>query len=326
MSSRRISRNFGKEARRDVRRTVGSVKQRKSRHRRLARIFLKIAGVELKCLRDCGAEVSVIDNEVLIPNPKNLGYLLSTEGIAPQHEYLDRIRAWPQPTTRGQLRAFLVYSLCFQCFLLVLLNMMSALNRPSQFSMDKGFVILAMELPLSFTPLLETMDLEEYICKSVSQSGAFLSESHKHWGWTDRESLAVKESVKKLSRFLWGWEFTAVTDHETLIGLFKKKEFPTKRQEKKALAWFLCFGQVSLVSDRQCARVILAYQQAQETFSERPWSSRSLGCSFVESCAVNVKISSQPRHVFLPYGDSIQSPPPPKGDQEAGLLFQSKGL
>ena len=34
----------------------------------------------------------------------------------------------------------------------------------------------------------------------------------------------------------WGRSFTIVTDHEHLLGLFQKKEFATKRQEKKELS------------------------------------------------------------------------------------------
>jgi hypothetical protein len=63
-----------------------------------------------------------------------------------------------------------------------------------------------------------------------------MTESRNVWGATDRELLAVKQVVKKLSRFLWDRSFTVVTDHEHLLGLFQKKEFATKRQEKMVLS------------------------------------------------------------------------------------------
>jgi len=72
--------------------------------------------------------------------------------------------------------------------------------------------------------------------KPVLCVSALMTESQKVWGATDRELLAVKQVVKKLSRFLWGRSFTVVTDHEPLLGLFQKKEFDTKRQEKMVLS------------------------------------------------------------------------------------------
>jgi hypothetical protein len=63
-----------------------------------------------------------------------------------------------------------------------------------------------------------------------------MKESQKVWGGTETELLAVKQVVNKLFRFLWGGSFTVVTDHESLLGLFQKKEFATKRQEKVVLS------------------------------------------------------------------------------------------
>ena len=61
--------------------------------------------------------------------------------------------------------------------------------------------------------------------KPVWCVSASMTESQKVWGATDRELLAVKQVVKKLSRFLWGRSFTVVADHEPLLDLFQKKEF-----------------------------------------------------------------------------------------------------
>ena len=72
--------------------------------------------------------------------------------------------------------------------------------------------------------------------KPVRCVSASMTESQKVWGATDRELLAVKEVVKKLTRFLWGRSFIDVTEHEPLLGLFQKKEFRTKRQEKMVLS------------------------------------------------------------------------------------------
>ena len=72
--------------------------------------------------------------------------------------------------------------------------------------------------------------------KPVWCVSASMTESQKVWGATDRELLAVKQVVKKLSRFLWGRSFTFVIDHEPLLALFQKKEFATERREEMVLS------------------------------------------------------------------------------------------
>jgi len=90
---------------------------------------------------------------------KYFGYQVSTVGIAPQYEYLNRIRAWPKPESRDELRAYLGLFPFLSMFLLApfqsfvhckiclerrgvcrigLPNIMSVLKHQSHFSMDKS--------------------------------------------------------------------------------------------------------------------------------------------------------------------------------------------
>ena len=52
---------------------------------------------------------------------------------------------------------------------------------------------------------------------------ASLIESRKLWGSTDRELLAVRDCMKKITRFLWGRKFVVVTYHEPLLGLKEER-------------------------------------------------------------------------------------------------------
>jgi len=97
-----------------------------------------------------------------------LGYLISTEGIAPHYEYLVIIRAWTKHAKRDRLRAFLgllSFLSMFSFFAFQVLRSLQSLwsqkramdewspeydecfEGVSQFSMDKSF-LSSMKFPL----------------------------------------------------------------------------------------------------------------------------------------------------------------------------------
>jgi len=76
---------------------------------------------------------------------KEVEYQVSTVGIAPQYEYLDRIRAWPKPKSRDAFRPYLCLFPFLSMFLLV------PLQSFVHSSMDKNYFTLTTRLPLKFT-------------------------------------------------------------------------------------------------------------------------------------------------------------------------------
>jgi len=74
---------------------------------------------------------------------KYLGYRVSTVGIAPQYEYLDRIRAWRKPKSRDELRAYLglfpflsMFSPCTSSVLRPLENLLGKIRSVSDWSSE----------------------------------------------------------------------------------------------------------------------------------------------------------------------------------------------
>ena len=183
-----------------------------------------------------------------------LGYQVSTVGIAPQYEYLYHIRAWPRPKSRDELRAYLglfpflsVFSPCTSTVLSPLQNLLGKKRSVSDWSSkhDECFVASKLlfdgEVHFEDKAAIEVKsDARAYgLGRALIQNhkpvwcvSASMTESQKVCGATDRELLAVKEVIKKLSRFLWGRSFTAVTDHEPVLGLFQKKNLLLKYRRR----------------------------------------------------------------------------------------------
>ena len=189
-----------------------------------------------------------------------LGYQVSTFRIAAQYDYLDRILAWPKPKYRDELRAYLglfpflsMFSTCTSSVLRPFQNFLGKKRSMLDWSSEHDDCFEASKLLFDGQELVNFDDMgtievhtnasayglggvliqndKPVLCVSAS-----MTESQKVWSATDRELLAVKHVVKKLYRFFWGRSFIVVTDHEPLLGLFQKKEFATKRQEKVVLS------------------------------------------------------------------------------------------
>jgi hypothetical protein len=123
---------------------------------------------------------------------KYLGHQVSTLGIAPQYEYLDRIRVWTKPQSRNELRAYLrlfsflsMFSPCTCSVLRPLQNlvgkkeiglpkMISVLKPHSYSSMDKSHFTSTSRPRLKFTLMPVLMGLGEFLFRMTNQFGVYL--------------------------------------------------------------------------------------------------------------------------------------------------------
>jgi len=152
---------------------------------------------------------------------KYLGYQVSTVGITPQYEYLHRIRAWPKPKSRDELRAYLglfpflsMFSPCTSSVLCPLQNLFGKKRSMSDWSPEHDECFEASKLLFDGQELLHFDDkatIEVHTDASAYGLGgvliendnpvwcvsASMTESQKLWGATNRELLAVKQVVNK---------------------------------------------------------------------------------------------------------------------------------
>ena len=127
---------------------------------------------------------------------KEVEYQVSTVGIAPQYEYLDRIRAWPKPKSRDELRACLgvfpslsMFSPCTSSVLRPLQSLLGKKRSMSDWSSEHDKCFEASKLlfegqelvhsddiwlPLKCTLMPVLMDLGEFLFRMTNQFGVYL--------------------------------------------------------------------------------------------------------------------------------------------------------
>ena len=177
-----------------------------------------------------------------------LGFLINAEGISPVKSKLEPIMKLPRPQNVTQLKSFLGMINYYHRHLPNLADNLEPLHR----LLRKGYTWKwgdaqeasfkkAKDL-LCSSGLLMHFDLSKEICVSCDASpyglGAVLSHqleggiekpiayasrtlapAERNYCQLEKEGLALVYAVKKFHQYLYGYKFTAITDHKPLLGL-----------------------------------------------------------------------------------------------------------
>ena len=221
----------------------GSTREEHDKTLRLVLSKLQSAGLKLK-LDKC---------HIGVPSVTYLGYKLDKEGIHPTEEKVKAISEAPAPTNITQLRAYLGLLNFYRRFLPKAATLLEPLNRllkantpwswgveqDSAFKKSKE-ILLNSEALVHFDPKLPLVvvadsssygiggvlchlidDVERPIC-FVSRT---LTTTERNYSQLEKEALAMVFALGKFHYYLWGQpNFTVITDHKPLLGIFS----PTK--------------------------------------------------------------------------------------------------
>jgi hypothetical protein len=213
---------------------------------------LTVANIKLKASKCCFAQ-----NEVVY-----LGFNISEAGVAPDPAKILAIVKFELPKNVTDLRSFLGLCNYYRRFIPQYAHLAKPLydlvGKDSPWNMDYKAVKVFQELKtlLTKSPILRLPDFsKKFILQTDASNHAMgavlsqifdgeehpvlylsktLSKSQRNYSTTQKEALAVVWAIKTLRHYLYGREFTVITDHKPLIQFM---EF--KRAEGMLARWAL---------------------------------------------------------------------------------------
>ncbi|XP_031332218.1 uncharacterized protein K02A2.6-like [Photinus pyralis] len=197
-----------------------------------------------------------------------LGFRIDSEGIRPTQEKVKAIWATPEPTCKKELQAFLGLLNFYHTFLKGKADIVEPLHRlldedkpwewtgihkiafesvKSLVTSDSLLVHYNLELPLVMvcdaSPWGVGIVLSHIMPGGVEAPIAFhsqtLSATQRNYAQLDREAFAIIAGIKKFHKYLYGREFTIITDHKPLLGLLGATKPTPERLSPRMLRWIL---------------------------------------------------------------------------------------
>ena len=181
-----------------------------------------------------------------------LGHQITPSGISPTQERVKSVVEAPAPKNKSELKSFLGMITFNAKFLPDLSTMLHPLYRLLKndtrwkWSNDCQEAFTKAKLSVSQAPVLAHYDVTKPIklyCDAspygvgacmmhiingeeqpVAYASRTLSDAEKNYAQVEREALALIFGVKKFNQYLYGRQFTLVTDHRPLCKLFGHKE------------------------------------------------------------------------------------------------------
>ena len=208
-----------------------------------------------------------------------LGYRVGRGNVQPQEDKVAAIREWPQPQTKKQVRSFLGLVGYYQRFIPGYATLASPLNDLTRkalpdrigwteaargaFEMLRGALckeplLVTPDFKLPFTLHTDASDVGLGGVLSQSRNGeehpvTYISRKllphEKNYSTLEKEALAIKWAVTKLTYYLLGHQFTLVTDHAPLKWMATAKD-----TNARVTRWFLSLQPYSFTVEHRPGR------------------------------------------------------------------------
>ena len=177
---------------------------------------------------------------------RTLGYVISNGLIKPDPIKIQMLQNSPTPTTQKELRGFLGLLQCYRDMLPHLAFTAHKLYAPTSSKrefkwtdeleeayraaksmIEKDIMVTTLD---GYDDIIVYTDASKFaICAVITQRGKIvialskvLSNRHRKWSTIEREMFAISWACKKFRVFLHGIKFIVRTDHQPLVGIFKK--------------------------------------------------------------------------------------------------------
>ena len=190
--------------------------------------------------------------EFLKPSITYLGYCIDKDGIHPTEDKVKAINGAPCPQDATELIAWLGLLNYYGRFIKDLSSILHPLNNllqkdvPFQWTQECDIAFNECKLAISGDQVLVHYDVKKPIqlaCdaspygagavishimldgteRPVAFASRTLTKAEKGYAQLEREALSLIFGVKKFHKYLYGWEFTLLTDHRPLQTIFGKK-------------------------------------------------------------------------------------------------------
>ncbi|KAM7286060.1 uncharacterized protein ISCGN_032945 [Ixodes scapularis] len=200
-----------------------------------------------------------------------LRHRIDAAGIHPSQTKTDAIQQAPPPTSRKQLQAFLGLLNFYASFLKGKTEVAEPLHRlldheqewkwtgEHQWAFEKLKKLLSSDAVLvpydPKRPLVLCCDAspvgvgavlahraDDGKKQPIAYASRTLGASERNYAQIDKEGLAVVFGVKRFHQYLAGRDFTVVTDHKPLLGLFNTEKRVPEVLSPRMLRWILLLG------------------------------------------------------------------------------------
>ena len=204
-------------------------------------------------IQDYGFKVCKEKCSFMQDSVEYLGHILDKNGIQMSPKKVKAIAEMPQPKDQKQLRAFLgmvnhygkfmpnLSELCapLNCLLKKAVKWKwtkeceeAVVNIKHKLTSAEALVHFNPSLPIVLAADASSVGIGAVIFhrypdgteKAIAHASKTLTPSERNYSQIEREALALIYGVKKFHQYLWGREFTLLTDHKPLTTIFGKKK------------------------------------------------------------------------------------------------------
>lgn len=216
----------------------------------------------LKRLSEFNLKIQVDKCEFLKRETEFLGHIISSEGVKPNPEKIEKISQWPIPKSQKEIKQFLglvgYYRRFIKDFSKITRPMSKYLKKDMTVDIqDHSYVgafntlkqILSTDQVLAYPqfdlPFILTTDASGYalgavlsqmhdkVERPIAFASRTLSDTESRYATNEKEALAIIWSVNRFKPYLYGQKFTLVTDHKPLTFI------KTSDKNQKILRWRL---------------------------------------------------------------------------------------
>ena len=218
-------------------------------------------------MQDVGLGLRIEKCFIGVKKVSYLGYLIDKDGLHPTDEKIEGIKNAPVPTNVIQLKAYLGLLSFYRRFLpssASTLEPLHALLRnktpwrwgkieENAFLQSKQLLLNSRTLihfdpsfPIVVVADSSTYGIGAVLChliggveRPIYFASRTLTATESNYAQIEKEALAIVFALRKFHYYLWGQNFTVVTDHKPLLGLFDAGKSITPMASGRIQRWSL---------------------------------------------------------------------------------------
>ncbi|WP_253302428.1 reverse transcriptase domain-containing protein [Wolbachia endosymbiont of Psylliodes chrysocephala] len=203
-------------------------------------------------LRDANFKLQLDKSEFLRKEVNYLGHVITPLGVKPNPEKISAVKKFPIPKTTKEIKGFLglvgYYRKFIQDFAKITKPLTKCLKKGAQIIHDQDFInaFETCKNLLTNAPILQYPDFSKKFIlttdasnvalgailsqgpigsdKPIAYASRTLNDSEQRYSTIEKELLAIVWACKMFRSYLFGRKFSVVTDHRSLVWLFKLRE------------------------------------------------------------------------------------------------------